>query len=170
MGGCPNNCVKPNLNDLGIVGQRAPMFDFSKCRGCTRCQIEAACPIHVAHVEDKKLRVDPEECNHCGRCAGKCPFGVTDEFVNGYKIYIGGRWGKKFAHGRPLEKLFTTEEEVLDTVEKAILLFRDEGITGERFADTVNRLGFEYVQNKLLTEKIDKSEILRKNVVGGATC
>ena len=24
VGGCPNNCVKPDLNDLGIVGQRVP--------------------------------------------------------------------------------------------------------------------------------------------------
>ena len=23
VGGCPNNCVKPNLNDVGIIGQRA---------------------------------------------------------------------------------------------------------------------------------------------------
>ena len=26
VGGCPNNCVKPNLNDLGIIGQRVPEF------------------------------------------------------------------------------------------------------------------------------------------------
>ena len=24
VGGCPNNCVKPDLNDLGIIGQRIP--------------------------------------------------------------------------------------------------------------------------------------------------
>ena len=24
VGGCPNNCVKPNLNDMGIIGQRIP--------------------------------------------------------------------------------------------------------------------------------------------------
>ena len=23
VGGCPNNCVKPDLNDLGIIGQRS---------------------------------------------------------------------------------------------------------------------------------------------------
>lgn len=34
VGGCPNNCVKPDLNDLGIVGQRVPMIDYAKCRGC----------------------------------------------------------------------------------------------------------------------------------------
>ena len=26
-GGCPNNCVKPTLNDLGIIGQLVPQFD-----------------------------------------------------------------------------------------------------------------------------------------------
>jgi hypothetical protein len=35
-------------------------------------------------------------------------------------------------------------------VERAICLFRDEGIKGERFAETVERLGFEYVEQKLL--------------------
>ena len=170
VGGCPNNCVKPDLNDLGIVGQRVPMADLTKCRGCAKCQVEMACPIHVAKVQDGLLHIDPEICNHCGRCKGKCPFGVTEEFTDGYKIYLGGRWGKRIAHGHPLDKIFTSEEEVLDMVERAILLFRNEGKTGERFADTIDRLGFDYVQNKLLHEGVDKSAILNKQVTGGATC
>ena len=170
VGGCPNNCVKPDLNDLGIIGQRMPMFDFSKCRGCKKCQVETACPIKVATVKDGMLNVDSAACNSCGRCKGKCPFGVTEEYRNGYKIYVGGRWGKKTAHGKPLSRLFLTEEEVMDTVERAILLFRDEGLTGERFADTIDRLGFDYVEDKLLNSQIDKQAILEKNVKGGATC
>ena len=55
-------------------------------------------------------------------------------------------------------------------MEKAILFFRDEGITGERFADTIQRLGFDYVEDKLLHTEIDKKAILNKNVTGGATC
>ena len=170
VGGCPNNCVKPDLNDLGIVGQRVPMIDPSKCRNCKICQVEKNCPIHVAKLENGVLNIDPNACNHCGRCKGKCPFGVTEDFVDGYKIYIGGRWGKKIAHGHALDKIFTSEEEVLDIVERAILFFRNEGITGERFADTIDRLGFDYVQNKLLTEPMDKEAALKKTVVGGATC
>ena len=170
IGGCPNNCVKPNLNDLGIVGQRVPVFDLTKCRGCAKCQVEANCPIHVARLVDGRLKVDPDACNHCGRCKGRCPFGVTGEFVDGYKVYIGGRWGKKVANGRPLDKIFTSEEEVLDLVERAILFYRDEGVTGERFADTIQRLGFDYVQDKLLNGKLDKDAALQKKVVGGATC
>ncbi len=170
VGGCPNNCVKPDLNDLGIIGQRVPHFDLSKCKGCKKCQVETACPIKIASVPDGILSVDMDACNHCGRCRNKCPFGVTEEYTDGYRIYIGGRWGKKIANGQPLSKIFTSEEEVLDTVEKAILLFRNEGITGERFADTVTRLGFPYVEDKLLNGEMKKEEVLAKQVKGGATC
>lgn len=45
VGGCPNNCVKPDLNDLGIIGQRIPEFDEDSCNGCKKCSVEAACPI-----------------------------------------------------------------------------------------------------------------------------
>ena len=170
VGGCPNNCVKPTLNDLGIVGQKVPMVDLSKCRGCKKCQVQEACPIKIAHVENGKVVIDPNECNNCGRCAGKCPFGALEEYTNGYRVYIGGRWGKKFAHGLPLDKVFTSEEEVMDLIERTILLFREEGIPGERLSDTVARLGFDYVQEKLLHSRINKEEILKKTVKGGATC
>jgi dissimilatory sulfite reductase (desulfoviridin) alpha/beta subunit len=161
VGGCPNNCVKPDLNDLGIIGQRLIQRDLSKCRGCKKCQIEAGCPIKIAHVEEGKLVT--LGCNNCGRCVGKCPFGVTDEYVDGYKVTIGGRWGKKVAQGRPLEMIFQSEDEVLKVVEKCILLFREQGIAGERFADTVARLGFENVQAQLLSDEIlgRKEEILK---------
>ena len=169
VGGCPNNCVKPNLNDLGIIGQRVPVIQSDKCRGCGKCQVENACPIKAAKVDNGKI-VMTEECNNCGRCREKCPFGAVPEYTDCYKIYIGGRWGKKIANGRPLEKLFTSEEEVMEIVERAILFFRDEGLSGERFADTIERLGFVYVQDKLLNDKIDKSSVLKKTVKGGATC
>lgn len=152
VGGCPNNCVKPDLNDLGVVGQRVPVPDIEKCRGCKKCQIEKNCPIHAAKLEDGKISIDPDACNHCGRCKGKCPFGAVEEYREGYKILIGGRWGKKTACGRPLPRLFTTEEGVMTVIDRAILLFREEGIAGERFADTVARLGFDYVSGKLLGE------------------
>ena len=36
VGGCPNNCVKPDLNDVGIMGQRVPALNKSLCRGCKK--------------------------------------------------------------------------------------------------------------------------------------
>ena len=174
VGGCPNNCVKPDLNDLGIIGQRIPQVDMEKCRGCKICRVEKNCPINVAKVVDGKIVIDENACNHCGRCIGKCPFNAFEDYTNGYRIYIGGRWGKKVAQGRYLEKVFTDKEEVLSVVEKAILLFREQGITGERFADTVARIGFENVQEQLLGDDLlsRKEENIKaqKHLKGGATC
>lgn len=174
VGGCPNNCVKPDLNDLGIIGQRVPRIDLEKCRGCKVCQIENNCPISVAKMTDGKITIDETACNHCGRCVGKCPFHAIEDYTNGYRLYIGGRWGKKVAQGRYLDKVFTDKEEVLAIVEKAILLFREQGITGERFADTVARLGFENVQEQLLKNDLlarkDDNLKAQKHMKGGATC
>ena len=98
VGGCIHNCVKPDLNDIGIIGTR------------TKDEAGKACP--------------------------------------GYKICIGGRWGKKTAKGQPLSKIFTSEEEVLDTIEKIILFYKDNGLEKERFADTIARIGFEEVEKE----------------------
>lgn len=173
-GGCPNNCVKPDLNDLGIVGQLVPNFDEDMCNGCKKCKIEKTCPMKAAKVEGGVLEIDKDICNNCGRCVGNCPFDAIEEGTPGYKIYIGGRWGKKVAQGQALSKIFTSEEEVLDVIEKAILLFREQGNTGERFADTVARIGFENVQAQLLADDLlDRKEEnmkAQKHLTGGATC
>lgn len=172
VGGCPNNCVKPDLNDLGVIGQKVPQINLDKCRGCKVCQVVNACPIKVPVAKDGKVVIDDSACNHCGRCVGKCPFKALEGYTSGYRVYIGGRWGKKVARGRYLEKVFTDKEEVMQIIEKAILLFREQGLTGERFADTVERLGFENVQEQLLSNDLlaRKEENLQLDVKGGATC
>ena len=166
VGGCPNNCMKPDLNDMGIVGQLIPTHDLDKCKGCKKCKIEQVCPMDACKVVDKKITRDTNICNNCGRCVGKCPFGVVDEGTPGYKLYIGGRWGKKISIGKPLTTIFKTQEEVLDVMEKAILLYKDQGIKGERFEETTKRIGFENIKEQLLDDDLlnRKDEILNKEL------
>ena len=166
VGGCPNNCMKPDLNDMGIVGQLIPTHDLEKCKGCKKCKIEQVCPMDACKVVDKKITRDTNICNNCGRCVGKCPFGVVDEGTPGYKLYIGGRWGKKISIGKPLTTIFKTQEEVLDVMEKAILLYKDQGIKGERFEEIIKRIGFENIEEQLLDDDLlnRKDEILNKEL------
>lgn len=116
VGGCPNNCVKPGLNDVGIVGRRVSSRDTN----------------------------------------------AAADGTTGYKVYIGGRWGKDISHGKLLDKIFTSQEEVLKTVEKAILFYKEHGKDKERFAQTIDRIGFDKVEAEILSDDIltRKQEIL----------
>ena len=152
VGGCPNNCVKPQLNDLGVMGQRIPVIDTEKCKNCAKCQVAESCPIKAVKLEDGAVSIGAD-CNNCGRCVSKCPFDAVS-YKDGYKIYIGGRWGKKVDIAVPLDKIFETEEEVLATIEKAILFYKEQGRFNERFADTIKRIGFNYSQETILGDRI----------------
>ena len=167
VGGCPNNCVKPDLNDVGIMGQRVPALNKSLCRGCKKCRAQAACPMDAMKVKDGVIHRDKSICTNCGRCITTCPFGVMPDGTVGYKVYIGGRWGKKTRHGDMLQKLFT-KEEALDVVEKAILLFKDQGKPGERFGSMVERIGLAKVEKTLVSNDLleRKNEILGLPVEG----
>lgn len=154
VGGCPNNCVKPDLNDVGIIGQRIPSLDAEACKGCKKCGVEKVCPMGAAKMADGVVEIDKTVCNNCGRCVSGCHFDALKDSTYGYKIYIGGRWGKKTAMGKTLNKVFTDKEEALRVIEKAILLFKDQGRAGERFADTINRLGFENVEKQLMSDEL----------------
>lgn len=150
VGGCPNNCVKPELNDIGIIGQCIPNFDEASCHGCKKCAVAAECPVHAATVSDGKCHIDPSVCIHCGRCVGKCYFNLIPDGAYGYKIYIGGRWGKNTRVGQPLSKVFSSKDEMMDTVDRVFQFYRSNAQPGERFASTVDRLGFENVEKAVL--------------------
>ena len=154
------------------MGAATPCYDADKCKGCKKCQLETSCPVGAATMENGKLVIDSEKCNDCGRCLGKCPFHCNDACTYGWKVYIGGRWGKRISHGQLINKIFTDKAELLNFVDKVILFYRSEGKSGERLADTVERIGFENAQKMLLSDELlqRKNEILGKDVVGGATC
>ena len=153
VGGCPNNCIKADLNDLGVIGQMEPILDKNLCKGCKKCAVADICPMDAAKVVDGIINIDKNVCVKCGRCVGKCPFGVNKNGKSGYKITIGGRWGKKTNKGIAINKLFTDEEEVMNVIEKIILIYKEQGITGERLADTIERMSFKSIETQLIPDK-----------------
>ena len=166
VGGCPNNCVKADLNDLGIVGRYIPELDENKCRSCKKCGAKDVCPSNAVYFDDNKAQIDYNKCINCGRCEKKCLFKAIKAKKTGYKVYVGGRRGKRTTHGKMLKEVFTTREEIIKIVEKAVLLFRENGIYGERFVSTIERTGFEKIEKELVSDKIllRKEEILEKEI------
>lgn len=161
VGGCPNNCVKPDLNDFGLVGVHIKEFNEDLCRGCKKCAIEMNCPMGAPSVIDGKMVIDKDICNDCGRCVGKCYFKAMNEGKRAFKIYIGGRWGKKIRHASMMPGVYD-EEQAMDILEKTLLLFKLWGESGERLASLLDRVGTETFFNALETENLleRKNEIL----------
>lgn len=145
IGGCPNNCVKPELNDVGIVGVRVPKFDFSKCRNCKKCAVSELCPQSAFTRGDAALIFSREACSDCGRCVGKCPFQIDEPQEPQVKIFIGGRWGKKTRIGNRLSGTFSLAD-ALDVTEQALLFYRANAYQGERFAELIDRIGIEQAE------------------------
>lgn len=163
VGGCPNNCIKPDLNDFGIVGQHPPKLKEDLCRGCKKC--EKFCRMGCMKVVDGKMQRDTSICNNCGFCVGKCPFQAIYAEEVAYKLYIGGRWGRITRHGTVLPGLYT-EQQALDMIEKAMLLFRDQGNKGERFAAMIDRIGADKAVDMLLNGDLmeRREQILAKEI------
>ena len=86
-----------------------------------------------------------------------------------FKITLGGRWGKQIRQGTALSPLFTYSE-AMETVERAILLFRDLGRAGERFGSLIDRLGMEETERLLLAPELllRKEAILAQEIGEGA--
>jgi dissimilatory sulfite reductase (desulfoviridin) alpha/beta subunit len=164
VGGCPNNCVKPDINDVGIIGQMAPQYNRDLCEGCAECAVILACPMQACAMKEDFMDMDREVCNNCGLCIGTCPFDAVPDGKVGYKVTIGGRWGKQVRIGTPLNDIFT-KDEAMDIIEKAILLFKEKGLPGERLSNMIERLSVAVTEQMLVVHDLlgRKSKILGLN-------
>lgn len=143
VGGCPNSCIKPSLNDFGVEGRRAITYDAEKCRGCKVCAVEAACPSRAVRVDNGKAVLDWDKCLLCGVCLGKCPFGAVPKQAKPVcRVYVGGTWGKASRMGTPLARE-VAPEDLADLVEKTVLWYRENGYVKERLGAAIDRVGFE---------------------------
>lgn len=168
VGGCPNSCMKPSLNDVGIEGCKKVSFDPAICRGCKKCAVAENCPSKAVSMADGKAVIDQNKCTRCGVCVGKCPFGaVPKEAESACRIYVGGTWGKKQRMGTLLSGTYT-EEEVPDMIEKVMLWFKENAFAKERLGVAVDRLGKEKLEADLATNDLldRKEEILAKDILG----
>ena len=164
VGGCPNSCMKPSLNDVGVEGCKSFTFDRERCRGCKKCMVAENCPSKAVSVIDGKAVTDTSKCTKCGVCVGKCPFGaVPKEAVSACKIFVGGTWGKTQRMGTRLSKLYTCDE-IPTVIEKVMLWYKENGYVKERLGAAIDRLGTDTLEAALATNDLieRKDEILVK--------
>lgn len=142
--GCPNNCARASLNDIGIVGQAYVEFNENKCKACGLCV--ASCRQKSLTRENDKVSYNNSTCVNCGKCAQVCPFGAITVKEEGLKIFVGGRSGREIRMGSPLNGLYKYEE-IPSLVQKIFDFHTDNGNDGERLSKLLDRIGFEKLQD-----------------------
>ena len=164
VGGCPNSCMKPSLNDVGVEGCRVFSFDSAHCRGCKKCAVAENCPSKAVSVADGKAVIAENKCTHCGVCVSKCPFGaVPKQAPAACRVFVGGTWGKTQRMGTRLGKCYSAEE-IPAVIEKVMLWYKENGYIKERLGATIDRLGVDKLEAALSSDDLlsRKEEILAK--------
>ncbi|ATW28075.1 4Fe-4S binding protein [Candidatus Formimonas warabiya] len=146
--GCRNNCLKAEENDLGIKGGLMPQWLEDKCTYCGLC--EAVCPTKAIKIEhqEQTLAFDGQLCNACGRCVQSCP-GEAWEGRRGFILYFGGVFGNRIAIGKQRLPILFDQEKVHTVIETTLQFVRKHGKPGERFAGTLDRVGWDRLEDEL---------------------
>ena len=154
VGGCPNSCMKPSLNDVGVEGCKAFSFDSELCRGCKKCAVAESCPTKAVSVVNGKAVIDTSKCTSCGVCVGKCPFGaVPKEAASVCRVFVGGTWGKTQRMGTLLNSVYSADE-VPSVIEKVMLWYKENGYVKERLGATVDRIGTDALEAAIATDDL----------------
>ncbi|MHB1419917.1 MAG: 4Fe-4S binding protein [Bacillota bacterium] len=140
VSGCPNSCAKPQENDIGFVGVVEPAYEEDLCTGCGLCA--EVCPGRAITMVNEKPVLDLQKCLCEGNCISTCPNDAWQPRRTGYRVYAGGKIGRKPQLGSVVWDLIS-EERVVETGEAILEIFRAVGRKGERLADVINRIGLD---------------------------
>lgn len=147
--GCPIDCFKSNMNDVGFQGVVQPELDQSECVGCGLCAKSCGAGA-ITMGEDGKPVFAAENCIYCGDCIKVCPTEAWRAAKRGYLVRIGGKGGHNpmlgtmFALFLPADRVVTFLEAVLDWYrEKA------EGLGRIRIGDIIHKEGADSLLDHL---------------------
>ncbi len=141
--GCPNNCLKVHENDLGLMGVVEPEREEENCDVCGVC--EQVCPSGAIGSDGEIVWLERDRCEYCGECIAACPSDAWRRRRVGYRLFVGGKMGRRPQLAVPISPICEGPAEVLKAA-RAVLDFYDEhGGSSERFGETLNRTGVEGV-------------------------
>lgn len=138
--GCPSACLKPQENDLGIMGTVHPKWSKDTCTECGVCIKH--CKANAITRSGSTIRIDKDRCILCGDCILACKKDALQAEKIGHTIFVGGKVGKFPREGTKLVELFELEK-VYDIVDRTLDLYCKHGREGERLGDVIDRIGIE---------------------------
>ena len=154
VGGCPNSCMKPSLNDFGIEAHRPPVYDLEKCRGCKKCLVAERCRCAPSRSWTAR-RGSIKRCATIAASASKsAPSASPRRWTSLCSPSSSAAPGASTpAWARALSRYYKREE--LDAlVEKTILWFRENAFVKERLGAAIDRVGVDAFEAAIATDDL----------------
>ncbi|OIQ58430.1 anaerobic sulfite reductase subunit C [Moorella thermoacetica] len=152
--GCPNDCIKAHLQDIGIIGQVEPEYDPGRCIACEAC-VKNCRQFIVGALELVNYQVerDRKRCLGCGECILQCPMAAWTRGRRYYRIVALGRTGKKsprlaanFLEGIDEKAVLQVISNLYRYIERHI----DRSLPKEHVGYIVDRTGYQVFRDELL--------------------
>ena len=154
VAGCPNDCIKAHMHDIGIIATVSPEYDSEKCIFCEACKDNCKESVtNAIKTENYKIIRDEEYCIQCGECILKCPTAAFSRGKQLYRIIIGGRTGKRNPR---LASTFINDasEEIALAVCKNVYPFMKRyfarHLPKELMGYIIDRMGYERFKQEIL--------------------
>ena len=147
--GCPNDCIKTRMNDIGIIGMCLPEYNYYRCISCGAC-VKKCKQVSTSALKSVNYKVirDPQKCIGCGECVLACPNNAWTRNPKKYfRVVIMGRTGKTNPRIAEDFIVWCDEESVLKIVENTYKFVReyispDAPYGKEHIGYIVDRVGF----------------------------
>lgn len=135
--GCPNQCSRPQIADVGFVGQRVPGLDLGACIACGLC-VETCAEAALTFAGDT-LEFCQERCEGCGMCITVCPTGALTVAEEGWRVLVGGRLGRHPRLAARVEACVPVAQAV-DDLAAVLRVYGEQGGHDERIGAALDRL------------------------------
>ncbi|MFB3883392.1 MAG: 4Fe-4S dicluster domain-containing protein [Armatimonadota bacterium] len=145
--GCVRDCVRARHADLGFQGMVKPELLAENCTHCTLCV--RACQDDALRMDESGIPVwDPARCIGCGDCVKACAFEAMAASRVGHGVFVGGKHGKHPHAAYPIAQL-VPDEQVPAVIEVTMGWYREQGVSGERLGDVLDRAGVDSYRRAL---------------------
>lgn len=150
VSGCPASCAKPQANDVGYIGAVEPVFDELEgdCIACGICA--GVCPTGAITLDgDGRPVVDLAKCDRDGECVSACPTGAIRANKRGWRVFVGGNFGRRPALAYEVGDIVDTAE-ALEIAERALEWFQRNAQGRERMRVVIDRVGLDAFLEEVL--------------------
>jgi anaerobic sulfite reductase subunit C len=152
--GCPNDCIKAHMQDIGIIGMALPVYDSYRCIGCGACVKNCRrVATGALSISNYKVKRDHRRCIGCGECILKCPTSAWTREDKYYRLVIMGRTGKKNPRIAQTFLEWVAEEAVMKVIANMYQYIDnhiDRSLPKEHVGYIVDRTGYPVFRQEVL--------------------